>query len=90
MGSSRLTVMADVYNAFNSDWVFSQNGTLGTNYAVSSTWLRPPTCCTARMFKLGAQFELLRRRSGGRENEAGQFRNCPPSTSVTARTSNLP
>jgi hypothetical protein len=58
MGSSRLTVVADLYNAFNSDWVFSQNGTLGTNYAVSATWLRPTNVLTARMFKLGAQFEF--------------------------------
>ena len=58
MGSSRLTVMADLYNAFNSDWVFSQNGTLGTNYAVSATWLRPTNVLTARMFKVGAQLEF--------------------------------
>ena len=58
MGKSRLTVMADLYNAFNSDWVFSQNGTLGTNYAVSATWLRPTNVLTARMFKVGAQFEF--------------------------------
>jgi hypothetical protein len=58
MGARRLTVMADVYNAFNSAWVFSQNGTLGTNYAVSATWLRPTNVLTARMFKVGAQFEF--------------------------------
>ena len=28
----RLMVMADLYNVFNSDSVFSQNNTLGTNY----------------------------------------------------------
>ena len=59
MGSQRrLTVMADLYNAFNSDWVFSQNGTLGTNYTVSSTWLRPTNVLSARMFKIGAQLEF--------------------------------
>ena len=58
MGTSRLTVMGDVYNAFNSNWVFSQNGTLGTNYTVSSTWLRPTNVLSARMFKLGVQFEF--------------------------------
>ena len=58
MGSSRLTVMADLYNAFNSDWVFSQNGTLGTNYTVSATWLRPTNVLSARMFKVGAQLEF--------------------------------
>jgi hypothetical protein len=58
MGSTRLTVMADLYNAFNSDWVFSQNGTLGTNYTVSATWLRPTNVLSARMFKMGAQFDF--------------------------------
>jgi Carboxypeptidase regulatory-like domain len=58
MGRARLTVMADVYNAFNSDWVFSQNGTLGTNYAVSANWLRPTNVLTARMFKMGFQLEF--------------------------------
>jgi outer membrane receptor protein involved in Fe transport len=57
-GRRRLTLMADVYNAFNSDWVFSQNGTLGTNYTVSSTWLRPTNVLTARMFKMGFQFDF--------------------------------
>jgi hypothetical protein len=57
-GRTRLTVMADVYNVFNSDWVFSQNGTLGTNYTVSSTWLRPTNVLTARMFKMGFQFDF--------------------------------
>jgi hypothetical protein len=58
MGSRRLTIMADVYNAFNSAWVFSQNGTLGTNYTVSATWLRPTNVLTARMFKVGMQLEF--------------------------------
>lgn len=57
-GNRRLTIMADVYNAFNSAWVFSQNGTLGTNYTVSATWLRPTNVLSARMFKLGAQLEF--------------------------------
>jgi hypothetical protein len=38
--------------------VFSQNGTLGTNYTVSSTWLRPTNVLTARMFKAGFQFDF--------------------------------
>ena len=58
MGTRRLTVMADAYNVFNSDWVFSQNNTLGTNYTVSSSWLRPTNVLTARMFKIGAQLEF--------------------------------
>ena len=48
----------DVYNAFNSDWVFSTNGTLGTNYTVSANWLRPTNVLTARMFKIGAQVDF--------------------------------
>jgi hypothetical protein len=58
MRRARLTVMADIYNVFNSAWVFSQNGTLGTNYNVSTTWLRPTNVLTARMFKMGFQFDF--------------------------------
>jgi hypothetical protein len=58
LGRGRLTVMADLYNAFNSAWVFSQNGTLGTNYTVSSNWLRPTNVLTARMFKMGVQLDF--------------------------------
>jgi hypothetical protein len=57
-GRRRLTAMFDVYNAFNTDWVFSQNGTLGTNYTVSSNWLRPTNVLTARMFKAGFQLDF--------------------------------
>jgi outer membrane receptor protein involved in Fe transport len=57
-GRRRLTVMADVYNVFDTDWVFSQNGTLGTNYTVSGTWLRPTNVLTARMFKMGFQLDF--------------------------------
>jgi hypothetical protein len=54
----RLLVNVDLYNAFNNAWVYSQNGTLGTNYAIASTWLRPATVLQARMFKLGGQFDF--------------------------------
>jgi hypothetical protein len=57
-GSSRLMLMADLYNVFNSDWVFSQNNTLGTNYTISGTWLRPTNVLSARMFKIGAQLDF--------------------------------
>jgi hypothetical protein len=57
-GSRRMTVMADLYNAFNADWVFSQNGTLGTNYVVSTNWLRPTNVLSARMFKMGFQLDF--------------------------------
>jgi hypothetical protein len=53
---ARLQVMADLYNAFNSDWVFSQNNVLGVN-SVSSTWLRPTNVLQARMLKVGAQLD---------------------------------
>jgi hypothetical protein len=57
-GAKRLQVNVDVYNALNSSWVYTQNNTLGTNYAVSSTWLRPAQILQARMFKIGGQFDF--------------------------------
>jgi hypothetical protein len=57
-GAKRLLVNVDVYNAFNSSWVYTQNNTLGTNYAVASTWLRPAQILQARMFKIGGQFDF--------------------------------
>jgi hypothetical protein len=58
IGKDRLQVMADVYNVFNSNWVFSQNGTFGTGAAAAATWLRPTNVLSARMFKIGAQFNF--------------------------------
>jgi hypothetical protein len=59
LGGARLTVMADAYNVFNSDWVFSQNNTLGVNYSVAqSPYLRPTNVLNARMFKIGAQLDF--------------------------------
>jgi hypothetical protein len=57
-GGQRLLVNVDLYNAFNSAWVYSQNGTLGTNYTISGSWLRPAQVLQARMFKLGGQFDF--------------------------------
>jgi hypothetical protein len=57
-GAQRLLVNVDLYNAFNNAWVYSQNGTLGTNYTIASTWLRPAQVLQARMFKLGGQFDF--------------------------------
>lgn len=54
----RLMINVDLYNAFNSAWVYTQNNTLGTNYNIASTWLRPAQILQARMFKLGAQFDF--------------------------------
>ena len=58
IGKDRLQVMADLYNDFNSNWVFSQNGTFGTGAAAAATWLRPTNVLSARMFKIGAQFNF--------------------------------
>src|SRR5262245_15040056 len=58
IGKDRLQVMADVYNVFNSNWVFSQNGTFGTGGTAAATWLRPTNVLSARMFKIGAQFNF--------------------------------
>jgi hypothetical protein len=54
----RLQINVDVYNVLNSSWMYTQNSTLGTNYAVSSTWLRPAQILQARMFKIGGQFDF--------------------------------
>jgi hypothetical protein len=54
----RLLINVDLYNAFNSAWVYTQNNTLGTNYPVSSTWHRPAQILQARMFKIGGQFDF--------------------------------
>ncbi len=58
MGVKRLQINVDLYNALNSSWVYTQNNTLGTNYAISSTWLRPAQILQARMFKIGGQFDF--------------------------------
>jgi hypothetical protein len=57
-GKDRLQLMADLYNVFNSAWVFSQSGTFGTGATASATWLRPTNVLSARMFKIGAQFSF--------------------------------
>jgi hypothetical protein len=54
----RLQVNVDLYNALNSSWVYTQNNTLGTNYTVASTWLRPAQILQARMFKIGGQLDF--------------------------------
>jgi hypothetical protein len=57
-GGKRLQVNVDLYNALNSSWVYTQNNTLGTNYTVASTWLRPAQILQARMFKIGGQLDF--------------------------------
>jgi hypothetical protein len=57
-GARRLQINVDLYNALNSSWVYTQNNTLGTNYTISSTWLRPAQILQARMFKIGGQLDF--------------------------------
>ena len=57
-GAKRLQINVDLYNVLNSSWVYTQNNTLGTNYTVASTWLRPAQILQARMFKIGGQFDF--------------------------------
>jgi hypothetical protein len=54
----RLQANFDVYNVFNSNWVFSENGTFGSGTTAAATWLRPTNVLAARMFKIGAQFDF--------------------------------
>ena len=48
----------DLYNVFNSDWVYGVNTTLGTGYTIAPTWLRPTNILSARMMKVGAQINF--------------------------------
>jgi hypothetical protein len=61
-GRYRVEVQADLYNVFNSNWVFTENGTYGTStgagLAPNSQWLRPTNVLTNRMFKMGAQIDF--------------------------------
>jgi hypothetical protein len=55
--------MTDLYNVFNSAWVFSESGSFGSSTATGFTpnsagWLRPTNVLNARMFKLGMQFDF--------------------------------
>jgi carboxypeptidase family protein len=54
----RLEIQADLYNVTNSNWVFTENTTFGTNFTVAPTWLRPTNVLGARQFKLGAQLDF--------------------------------
>jgi hypothetical protein len=47
-------VDADLYNVFNSNWVFRTNNTF--SLAATSQWLRPIDVLQARFFKVGGQF----------------------------------
>ena len=47
-------VDVDLYNVFNSNWVFRLSNTF--SQAATSTWLRPTDVLQGRFFKIGGQF----------------------------------
>jgi hypothetical protein len=47
-------VDADLYNVFNSNWVFRLSNTF--SQTATSTWLRPTDVLQGRFFKIGGQF----------------------------------
>jgi len=57
-GRTRVQFQFDLYNVFNSDWVYGVNTTLGTGYTIAPTWLRPTNILSARMMKVGAQINF--------------------------------
>jgi Carboxypeptidase regulatory-like domain len=54
MNRTTFRVDADLYNVFNSNWVFRQNNTF--SQAATSQWLRPVDVLQGRFFKIGGQF----------------------------------
>jgi len=67
-GGRRLELTADLYNVFNSAWVFSESGAFGTSTTLSggvpvlspnaAGWLKPTNVLNSRMFKVGMQFDF--------------------------------
>jgi hypothetical protein len=65
-GSQRLQVMADIFNAFNSNAAVGATSNAGeppaainTTYSpTTTTWLRPLNILQARYVKFGAQFKF--------------------------------
>ncbi|PYR19763.1 MAG: hypothetical protein DMF94_14665 [Acidobacteria bacterium] len=49
-------VDADVYNVFNSNWIYRQNTTF--SLASTSAWLKPIDVLQGRLFKIGGQFSF--------------------------------
>jgi hypothetical protein len=65
IGRYRMDVQADLYNIFNSAWVFSESGTYGTSTTVTNFvpnpnngWLKPSNILNSRAFKMGAQIDF--------------------------------
>jgi hypothetical protein len=62
-GSQRLQVMADIFNAFNSNAAVGATSNAGEppaaiNTTFGSAWLRPLNILQARYVKFGAQFQF--------------------------------
>ena len=68
IGGKRIDISADLYNAFNNAWVFTENGAFGSSTTLTggvpnlianpAGWLKPTNILNARMFKVGAQFDF--------------------------------
>ncbi|MBI3401283.1 MAG: carboxypeptidase regulatory-like domain-containing protein [Acidobacteria bacterium] len=54
MNRGTFRVDADLYNVFNSNWVFRVNNAF--SQAATSQWLRPTDVLQGRFFKIGGQF----------------------------------
>ena len=54
MNRATFRVDADLYNVFNSNWVFRVNNAF--SQAATSQWLRPVDVLQGRFFKIGGQF----------------------------------
>jgi Carboxypeptidase regulatory-like domain len=54
MNRTTFRVDVDLYNVFNSNWVFRVNNAF--SQAATSQWLRPVDVLQARFFKIGGQF----------------------------------
>ena len=51
-----LSLKADLFNVFNSNWPYTVNTTFSN--AATSQWLRPTNVLQSRFFKLGAQIDF--------------------------------
>jgi hypothetical protein len=57
-GNTRLRVMIDLYNAFNSNAVLTRTVPLTTVDTYGPAWGRPVSILEGRLFKIGAQFDF--------------------------------
>jgi hypothetical protein len=56
MNRTTFRVDADLYNVFNSNWVFRVNNAF--SQAATSQWLKPVDVLQGRFFKIGGQFSF--------------------------------